>query len=278
MAVRLTTLTENTAGKMGLLAEHGLSILVETDGRRVLLDAGYSATAVHNARVMGVDLTDLDAIVLSHGHVDHTGGLREVLLARRSACETRILGHPDIWAARYSQRGGRTRFIGLPFRQEELEGLGAHFQLQSGPVWLSEGLAITGEVPRETDFEPLDPNLVVREGESWRQDLLLDDQSIVVRTAAGLVVILGCAHSGVVNTLAHARRIGGDERVFAVVGGTHLQFAEPEQLRRTVEALKGLNIQRLGVSHCTGSQAAARLANEFGETFFFNSAGTVVEF
>ena len=279
MVVKLTTLTENTAGKVGLLAEHGLAILVEAHGRRILFDTGQSTTAVHNARLLGVDLTAIDAIVLSHGHNDHAGGLKEVLReVGRGGREVTVVAHPAMWTPRYSVREGeRPRFNGVPYRREELESLGARFRLDTGPVALGPGITTTGEVPRVTPFERLDSALKVREGDAWQQDQLLDDLSLVVRAEAGLVVVLGCAHSGIVNTLLHARKVTGVERILAVVGGTHLGFGKPEQVEESVRALREFGVGRLGVSHCTGLPAAARLASEFGDRFFFNSAGTVVD-
>lgn len=280
MGVRLTTLTENTAGQTSLLAEHGLSILVEVDGRRLLVDTGQTHTAVHNARALGVDLRGLDAIFLSHGHGDHTGGLKEVLKAADPAREgIPVFGHPALWRPRYSVRKGegKPRFVGLPHRREELESLGARFHLSAGPVEIMPGVTTTGEVPQVTAFEHLDEVLKVKEGDAWQQDDLPDDQAIAIHTGQGLVVVLGCAHRGIVNTLLHLREVTGERRVRAVVGGTHLGFARHEQLVETARALKEFGIQRLGVSHCTGLKAAAYLAREFGDAFFFNSAGTVTE-
>ncbi len=279
MRVRLTTLTENTAGRSGLLAEHGLSILVEVGERKVLLDTGASFTAVHNARALGVDLRQLDAIVLSHGHADHTGGLKEVLReATRGGREIEVIAHPQVWSPHYSRpKGERPRYAGIPFLREEMESMGARFRLEHGPTKLPGGMLVTGEVPRATPFERLPANLVVRASDGWHQDEMPDDQALLVRTDRGLVVVLGCAHSGVVNTLEHARRITGEDRVYAVVGGTHLGPAPREQLEQTVRALKELGVQRVGVSHCTGMGPSARLIQEYGDAFSFNNAGNVIE-
>lgn len=280
MSVRLTTLTENTAGTNAMLAEHGLSFLVEVDGRRILLDTGQSFTATENARTLGVNLADVDTIVLSHGHRDHTGGLREVLLEMtRGEREVPVYAHPAVWTARYARRRGhRERFSGMPHRREDLEALGAVFHLSAEQVELAPGIMTTGEVPRVTPFEHVDEGLQVRDGDGWRQDQVPDDQALLVKTRQGLVVVLGCAHSGIVNTLLHARQITGENRVHAVVGGTHLHIAPEPQLVETVRALREFGIRRLGVSHCTGLEVSVRLAQEFGEAFFFDNAGTVVEF
>ena len=271
MKIDITTLSENTAN-YGCIGEWGLSILVETEGTRVLMDTGLSFSATHNARVLGVDLSGVDRIVLSHGHADHTGGLVEVL-AETGGVE--IVAHPDIFAEKCAGRSEETvRDIGIPFSREELENLGAQFNLSREPVHITDRIMTTGEVPMVTDYEEIDSNLWVREGGKLKPDPLADDLSLVIDTDFGLVVILGCAHRGIINILRHARNITGKENVYAVIGGTHLVSASEERLARTVVDLREMGIQKLGVSHCTGFFAAARLAQEFSDIFFLNNAGT----
>ncbi|MBL7166749.1 MAG: MBL fold metallo-hydrolase [Dehalococcoidales bacterium] len=270
MNIDITTLSENTAN-YGCIGEWGLSILVETEGMRVLMDTGLSFSATHNARVLGVDLSGIDRIVLSHGHADHTGGLAEVLA---ETGEVEIVAHPDIFAEKCAGRNQDTlRDISIPFSREELEGLGARFNLSREPVHITDRIMTTGEVPMVTDYEEIDSNLWVREGGEVKPDPLADDLSLVIDTDFGLVVILGCAHRGIVNILRHARNITGKENVYAVIGGTHLISASEERLARTVADLREMGIQKLGVSHCTGFFAAARLAQEFSDIFFLNNAG-----
>lgn len=275
MAVRVTTLSENTAGDINLLAELGLSILVETESMKILLDTGLSISAAHNADILGIDLSAIDKIVLSHGHGDHTGGLREVLRKVRKRVE--VIAHPNIWAAKYRRYPDRReRFIGIPFAREELEYLGASFTLSREPVWISDDIVSTGEIPMVTEFEDIDPEMYVKEDSEWRPDPLLDDRALIIKTEKGLVVILGCAHRGAINTLYHAREVIGVERIRTVIGGTHLVRATKERVLLTVAALQELGVQRIGISHCTGLPAAVMLAQQLGDAFFFNNAGTQV--
>ena len=271
MKIRITTLSENTAN-YGFLAEWGLSILVEVDGLRILLDTGLSFSALHNAQLMGIDLSTIDRIVLSHGHADHTGGLRDVLRIRG---EVEVIAHPDVWASKYVQRDNRgLHHIGIPFSKEELESCGARFNLVREPFHLSEHVMTTGEIPMLSNYEQVENNLFVKQGDGLQPDPMADDLALVIDTDFGLVVIPGYAHRGIVNTLRDAKALTGKDIVYAAIGGTHLFRASDERIEQTIVDLKAMGIQRLGVSHCTGFHASARLAQEFEGIFFLNNAGT----
>jgi 7,8-dihydropterin-6-yl-methyl-4-(beta-D-ribofuranosyl)aminobenzene 5'-phosphate synthase len=273
MRVRISTLSENTAGMGDFLAEWGLSILVETDEVNILFDTGKSISASHNADTLGVDLGRIDKIVLSHGHFDHTGGLSQVLRKMRKKVE--VIAHPDIWGAKYYRRQGeKDRYIGIPFLGQELKSLGAIFNLTTKPLKISDNIMTTGEVPMVTDFEEIDPNLFVKEDANFKPDKLLDDMALIINTEPGLIVILGCAHRGIINTLYHAQQLTGVKQINMVLGGCHLIDANDERIRLTIATLRELGVQRIGVSHCTGLLAASLIAQEFGDKFFFNNVGT----
>lgn len=272
MDIRITTLSENTA-TFGSIAEWGLSMLVEADGVNVLFDTGASFSAVYNAHLMNIDLRTIDRIVLSHGHYDHTGGLVDVL--KRMNKEIEVVAHPDIWAARYSKHGDHPeRFAGLPYRRELLENLGARFNLTAKPAYITGNMYTTGEVPLLSAYEMVEDNLYVKEGGKLKPDKMADDLGMVIDTDYGLVVILGCAHRGIVNTLKQAQKLAGKEPIYAAIGGTHLLNASGGRLQKTAVELREMGVRYLGVSHCTGFEAEAYLAREFGKNFFLNNAGT----
>jgi 7,8-dihydropterin-6-yl-methyl-4-(beta-D-ribofuranosyl)aminobenzene 5'-phosphate synthase len=275
MEIKLTTLSENTASRVGLLAEWGLSILIEVDGYKVLLDTGLGISAAYNAVILGIDLSKIDRIVLSHGHRDHTGGLRHVLNVMRREIE--VIAHPDIWAAKYSRTFSKQeQYAGIPFAREALESWGASFRLTTEPVWITDKIVTTGEIPMHTEYEKIDRDLLVKEGGKLHPDPLRDDLALIIKTGIGLIVVLGCGHRGTINILHHARKITGVEKIHMVVGGTHLLHASRKQIDLTVTELKRLGVQKIGVSHCTGLPSAAVLVQEFGDNFFFNNTGDVI--
>lgn len=269
--IKVTTLTENTANN-NFLAEWGLSMLVEVNGLRILVDTGQSFSTTYNAHRLGIDLATVDHVVISHGHTDHTGGLREVL--KRSG-EKQIIGHPDIWASKYARYGEeKERYIGIPHSREELESRGARFQLVREPVHIAEQVMTSGEIPMTSGYEEIENHLLVKIGSKFQPDPLADDLILIIDTDFGLVVITGCAHRGIVNALRHAQNLTGKELIYAAIGGTHLFRASEERIDRTIADLREMGIQKLGVSHCTGFRASWRLAQEFGDIFFLNNAGT----
>jgi 7,8-dihydropterin-6-yl-methyl-4-(beta-D-ribofuranosyl)aminobenzene 5'-phosphate synthase len=276
MECRITTLADNTAGAPQTFAEWGFSALIEADGKSILMDTGRGHAIIHNAELLDVDLKKTDVIVLSHGHADHTGGLQRILQSIRK--EVPVIGAPEIWGQKYSTRGTTTpKYIGIPYQRAELESLGARFNLSKKPSKLSKNVMTTGEVPVVTDFEKVGGDtLLVKVDDDFQLDQFPDDRALIVTTELGLVVILGCAHRCLINTLYHAQNLTGIKRIHTVVGGCHLMDASEERIIKTIAALKDLDVQNVGVSHCTGLKAGAMMAGELGSRFFFNTAGSVV--
>lgn len=280
MKLVLNTLCENTAGTIGISGEWGLSIMVEAGGNAVLLDTGYNGKLVENAGICGVDLRKVDKVILSHGHADHTGGLRSFLQYINKEIE--IIAHPDVWGKKYTRRNkdqkDKYSYIGIPFCSEELTGLGVEFKYTREPLWLNDFIVVTGEIPMVTPFESIDENLFLRDESGFVADPLKDDQALIIKSNSGLVIVSGCAHRGIINIILHARKITGVEKVYAVVGGTHLFRASQERVAKTITALRDFGVEKLGVSHCTGLPVAAELARSLEGAFFFNNAGTRIEF
>lgn len=275
MKVKATILCENSVFHIpGAIAEHGLSIFLETDCGNYLLDTGQGKGIINNAQVLRIDLRTIKGIILSHHHFDHTGGLGPVLDLKGAVD---LYAHPDFFRESYSVTDGKARYIGVPYPRPLLEAKGAAFKFSNQFRQIEPGLWLTGEVPRRTDYELGDQKLSVKSGDGYQKDDVRDDQSVVIETEKGLFIVLGCCHSGIINTLNYIVEKMGTRRIHAVIGGTHLGPVGDEQREKSIEALKAFNIERLGVSHCTGLKTATRLAGEFGERFFFCNVGTVVE-
>jgi 7,8-dihydropterin-6-yl-methyl-4-(beta-D-ribofuranosyl)aminobenzene 5'-phosphate synthase len=190
--------------------------------------------------------------------------------------EVDVIAHPDIWAPKFARvKNKPDRYIGIPYMRSELESLGARFVLTSEPFSLTEHIMTTGQVPMVTDFEKIDSFLFVKTADGFVADALLDDLALVIKTQMGLVVALGCAHRGMINTLYHARKVSGTQKIH--LGGCHLQHATDEQIWQTISALNEMGVQKLGVSHCTGTRATLLMAQTYGDDFVFNNTGNVIE-
>jgi 7,8-dihydropterin-6-yl-methyl-4-(beta-D-ribofuranosyl)aminobenzene 5'-phosphate synthase len=275
MKIKATIVSENCVFHLpGAVGEHGLSIFMETDNGNYLLDTGQGKAIINNALVLGIDLRTIKGIILSHHHFDHTGGLGPVLDLKGAVD---VYAHPDFFKESYSTRGNAVRYIGVPYPRPLLEAKGATFKFSDEFRQIEPGMWLTGEVPRRTDYEFGDEKLVVKSGEGYVKDDIRDDQSVVIETGKGLLIVLGCCHSGIINTLSYILEKMGQRHIDAVIGGTHLGPVSDAQREKSIAALKAFDIERIGVSHCTGLKTASRLASEFGDRFFYCNVGTVVE-
>jgi 7,8-dihydropterin-6-yl-methyl-4-(beta-D-ribofuranosyl)aminobenzene 5'-phosphate synthase len=272
--------------KNSVLAEHGLSALVtinQADAARALLfDFGFSEHgAAFNAQALDVDLTIVEALALSHGHLDHLGGMKR-LVEKIGKPAIPLVLHPEAFRnPRFLKAPNGFKAYFPPFTLDEIEASGVTPVETKQPHPMLDGAAIfLGQIPRVTAFEQGAPNLFYEEDGVEKQDLIEDDTAVVFNLQdRGLVIISGCAHSGIVNTVTHAMDVTGIDRVWAIMGGFHLSGADVDTvIQPTVDALKQLNPRYIIPAHCTGRQAVLEIEKQMPECFIMNMAGTKLTF
>ena len=261
--VRLTVLAEDTVNKRRshLVAKHGLSLLVETTvagaSTRILMDAGPPPNvALRNATAIRARVRELDAIVISHGHYDHIGGLLQIL--KRSNRRIPIVAHPKVFGPKFAFKPN-LQFIGPDFDQSSVKAAGGILVLARNPVMIAAGVTTSGEIGRDTNFEKTEGFWTV-EDDRFVEDPMNDEQALLINVKdKGLVVITGCAHSGIINTLKQAQKTSNVDYIYAVVGGLHLEKAADARMKETVDEFSRIDPKVIYPCHCTGSKVIDRL-------------------
>jgi len=274
--VNITVLVENRAGSIPVLGEWGVSFLLETDNHQILFDTGGDNALLHNVKALSVDLSKTDAIVISHGHVDHTGGI-EKALANCNAVDFYI--HPAAFQTRYWKRASQIQEMAFPISRQEVQQKVRSLYETKQPTVVCDGMMVTGEIPRRTEFE--DTGLrgrVFLDRGLKTPDSILDDQALFFRVPEGVAIVLGCGHAGVVNTIGYVCELLGVSKVYAVIGGTHLVGASAHRIQKTIDAIQKYDIQKIMLMHCTGIEAYIKLANAFPGRCSWPGSGTRIQF
>lgn len=261
--MKLTVVLDNQISpttKRPYIAQHGLSMLVEANGKLFLYDTGQSDSVIHNLSLLGIRPADLSAVIISHGHYDHTGGLKHILVHSNRSMPVYIA--PGTFKPRFSSETP-LRFVGVPECQQTLESVGGDFHIIVEPFQLTKDLWVGGPITAANSVEASDDPLY--------------ELALFQATPEGLLVITGCAHSGVVETVEYGMSLLPCKKLKGLIGGTHLNSASQEQLDTTIEYLKKLNPDFIATNHCTGFLPMVHFQHTFGEKFQLAATGFTME-
>lgn len=251
--MKLTILVDNnTYIDKYYYGEPAVSYYIEDGDKRILFDTGYSDVLLLNARKMAIDLSSLTHIVLSHGHNDHSNGLR-VLAEKVGISKIELVAHPDCFLQKYDGE----EYIGAPYSEKEIAEK-CNYQPCKTLYAITEKLTFLGEIPRDNDFESKSPIGKQIESNACKDDYILDDSALVYKSEKGLFIVTGCSHSGICNIVEYAKKVCEEERILGVLGGFHL-FEADERLERTIEYLQGCNLEYLYPCHCVSLLARAKM-------------------
>ncbi len=271
-SVKITCLDNDYVEPHNLLAEHGWSSFISTPDTNILVDTGQTWQVLkHNSVQLKVDLDEINSVIVTHGHYDHTGAISSLIDSLPSS--TKFIANPKVFEEKYSTKR-RLRYIGLPRKGKEIEKIRRRVLTPLGPEKLADGVCTTGPIPRVTSFElPSEYLRVKREGK-LEIDPFEDEQAILINVRdLGIILVSGCAHSGIVNTIKHVQNLIG-EKIWGVVGGFHLRDANDLRIESTIRELKTLDLGLIAPAHCTGFKASAKIYQEFSSVFKVVSVGT----
>ena len=252
----------NTLIDRYFLAEPGVSYYIEDEGKKILFDVGYSDAFIKNANKMEIDLMNLDYLIISHGHLDHTWGLMplfnlytERIFENQNYNKPKLVAHKETF---YSKTYDGDE-IGSLIDEDKLKN---HFsiELSNKPVWITENLVFLGEIERTNDFENKTPIGKVHHNGITKDDYLLDDSALAYKTENGIAVITGCSHAGICNIIEYAKKICNDDRIIDVIGGFHLLEPEEEVITKTVDYFENQNIKEIHACHCTDLDSKIKLS------------------
>ncbi|MBQ7774914.1 MAG: MBL fold metallo-hydrolase [Lachnospiraceae bacterium] len=277
MELRITTLIENMPDASGQLAyEHGLSLLIEFQGRRILFDTGQSGDFLNNMSVLGKSVRESVTIIISHGHYDHSGGVPALVEALEKTVPMYV--GTEFFEKKYKLLpDGTYHYNGNPFTEEDLpEEKVLLRKVTEDVTYLQEDILLFKNFSQVSDFEQPNPKFFLQKEEGYVQDSFAEELALGLRTTKGLVLVVGCSHVGISNILQSvAKKV--QEPIYAVLGGTHLVEADANRLKKTMEAFRQYGVELVAVSHCTGEEGIACARETFGEHFVLNNTGNVFE-
>lgn len=271
MSIKITTLVENSQGEhKGLLAEHGLSFFIEKNGLVILFDVGQSGAFLHNAKQLRLDLTCVDHVVLSHGHYDHSGGLRSLM---ELTTDFKLTVGSGFFEDKYGENNNSLEYLGNNFDENFLREEEVSYQIVDQDITeLAPEVYVVTNFPRTYKDEIINPRFTLYKNGTFHKDPFQDEVLVAVDSPHGLILLLGCSHPGMKNMVSFAaKRLG--RPVYAILGGTHLVESDEESMGLSIDYLTNESLQFIGVSHCTGESAMGRLAVS-NRRYYHNRTGS----
>ncbi|MGE5330062.1 MAG: MBL fold metallo-hydrolase [Deltaproteobacteria bacterium] len=276
--VKFTILTNDSVRKRGLLAEHGLSILIETGKEQVLLDTGQTDVFLHNAKFLGISVEEIDYLMLSHGHYDHVDGLLNFCLKNKKA---QIYANQNIFLSKQKEtkKNGKIEYsnAGVSWNKNKINDFIGRFVFNDRYLEINDRLYISGEIPMTVDFEEEPKDFAIKHELGYEKDIMADEQMLIINEGKGIHIFLGCGHRGVANSIVYAKKLFPGKKIISLVGGMHLENVSQERLKNTMEFLLEARIDNLVPLHCTGFETTSEMKRIFGDKCKICSTGDAVE-
>ena len=276
MKLQITTLIENNQDeKKELINEHGLSLYIEVDGLNILFDTGQTGDFIKNAKILKKDLNSLDYMIISHGHYDHSGGLKKLVNLLNEY--PKLVVGAEFFNPKYKMIDEQTyKYNGNPFDEKFILDHSIPLKkVEEGIFYITDTIMLFHHFLRKNDFEKRNEKFYIMENNLSTHDDFDDEIVLGITTGKGLVVIVGCSHVGIVNILSSITEKTGMP-IYAVIGGTHLVEADEMRIQKTLDAFRAMNIKFIAVSHCTGEEGIKRIQQEFSDEFIYNNTGNVI--